>query len=261
VKKEFRESVFKAAEEYKSEGTVEVNVSTGEEATAEESGEISNPNDEIPVTYLFYELQRRFRVSEKIHQVMPVILVAQEFPKPDEIDEDWIIANDWILRRVILDDSFLPALNYVTSKVIGDEYSLQEMFNNILQQRVVITQIGGELKTAKDLTETRYGALQASIEKRAKAIEEKDDDGGLLGKTIETTFGGGSDANPEAMQAREDAARDAYDRVVKQAKELQESLDREVTALNALTETYTKNLSDHLNRRAQGFQLINHIHI
>jgi hypothetical protein len=42
---------------------------------------------------------------------MPVILVAQEFPRPDEIDEDWIIANDWILRRVILDDSFLPALN------------------------------------------------------------------------------------------------------------------------------------------------------
>jgi hypothetical protein len=45
--------------------------------------------DEIPVTYLFYELQRRFRVSERIHQVMPVILVAQEFPKPSHIDEDW----------------------------------------------------------------------------------------------------------------------------------------------------------------------------
>jgi hypothetical protein len=130
------------------------------------------------------------------------------------------------------------------------------MYNNILQQRLVITQIGGELKTVKDQTETRYGALQASIENRAQAIEGKDD--GIIPLPVGFIFGGSS-ASPEAMQAREDAARDAYDRVVKQAKDLQERLDREVTALNALTETYTKNLSDHLNRRAQIARLRLHI--
>lgn len=259
VKKEFREAVFKAAEEYKSERTVEINVSTGEETSLEESGEISNPNDEIPVTYLFYELQRRFRLSENLHQVMPVILVAQEFPKPSDIDEDWIISNDWILRRVILDDSFLPALNYVTSKVVGDEFSLQEMYQNIVQQRFVIQNIQGEIVEVKSQLVDRYSALQASIESRAKAIEAKEDDGGLLGWTIETTFGGGSSASPEAMQAREDAARDAYERAAKQEKDLEEKLGREVTALNALSETYAKNLSDHLNRRAQISRLKVHI--
>ena len=68
------------------------------EATVEESGEISNPNDEIPVTYLFYQLQRRYRVNEEIRSVTPVVLVAQEFPPVSHIDEDWIpLAHDWVL--------------------------------------------------------------------------------------------------------------------------------------------------------------------
>jgi hypothetical protein len=257
VKKEFREAVFKAAEEYKSERTVEINVSTGEETTLEESGEISNPNDEIPVTYLFYELQRRFKVSEKIHCVTPVVLVAQEFPNPDRIDEDWVIRNDWIFRRVILDDSFVPALDYVTTKVVGDEKSLQELYENVQQQRRITEELKEELLEIRQQAGSRYAALQASVEKRAQAMEEEDG-GGLLGWTLETTFGGDS-ANPEAMRVREDAARDAYERSVKQEKDLQARLDREVTALNALTETYTKNLSDHLNRRAQIARLLVHI--
>jgi len=54
TKKEFRESVFKAVAEYRSEHKLDVEVSESTEFTDEESGEISNPNDELPVTYLFY---------------------------------------------------------------------------------------------------------------------------------------------------------------------------------------------------------------
>ena len=53
--------------------------------------EIQNPNDELTVTYLFYELQRTYRISEKIHQLMPVVLVANEVPAPDEIDDAWLM--------------------------------------------------------------------------------------------------------------------------------------------------------------------------
>src|SRR5262249_271719 len=49
----------------------------------------------------------------------------------------------------------------------------------------------------------------------------------------------------------EEAAKDAYERAAKQEKEIQARLERETTALTALTETYTKNLSDHLNRKTQ----------
>ncbi|MGC2599680.1 MAG: hypothetical protein WA395_16300 [Nitrososphaeraceae archaeon] len=104
---------------------------------------------------------------------------------------------------------------------------------------------------------SRYSPLETSIESRARAIQA-DNSGGILGDAITSTFGGSS-PDPEAMQSREDVARDAYERIVKQEKELQERLDREVTALNALTETYTKQLSDHLNRRAQIARLQIHL--
>ena len=79
--------------------------------------EIQNPNDELTVTYLFYELQRTYRISEKIRRLTPVILVANDVPAPNEIDDAWLLAHDWILRRTILDDSFRPALDYLSQQL------------------------------------------------------------------------------------------------------------------------------------------------
>jgi hypothetical protein len=257
VKKEFRSAVFKAAEEYKSERTTEINVGTGEETGFEESGEISNPNDEIPVTYLFYELQRRYDVSEQLQRVTPVVLVAQEFPKPNQIDEDWIVAHDWILRRVILDDSFIPAMNYLSSKVVGDEVSLQEMYQNLQQQRRLLEDLKEELVELQRQSGRRYAALQKSVEERAQALDAEEAEG-FLSEGVEGLFGG-TDASPEALKVREDAAKDAYDRAVKQERDKQAHLERELTALNSLTETYTRELSDHLNRKAQISRLRVHL--
>ena len=41
----------------------------GEDIMARSRARSAIPNDEIPVTYLFYELQRRYRVSEQIHRL------------------------------------------------------------------------------------------------------------------------------------------------------------------------------------------------
>ena len=258
VKKEFREAVFKAAEEYKSERTTEITVSTNEEVTFEESGEISNPNDEIPVTYLFYELQRRYRVSERLYTVQPVVLVAQEFPNPDDIDEQWIIRHDWILRRAILDDSFIPAMNYVTSKVVGDEFALKELLKNLEQQRRITEDLKEELMEMRSQVEGRYAALQQSMQDRADALQ-RDEEGGTITPMPVGFLMSDSDVSPEAQQVREDAARDAYDRAVRQARDLQARLERETTALTTLTETYTKQLSEHLNRKTQIARLRVHI--
>jgi hypothetical protein len=258
VKKEFREAVFKAAQEFKAERTTEVNISTAEETSFEESGEISNPNDEITVTYLFYELQRRYRISEQIHRVTPVILVAQEFPKPNEIDEDWIIAHDWILRRVLLDDSFVPALNYLASSVVGDEHALQELFKNLQQQRRIADELKEELVAMRGLAESRYAAFQRSIQQRADAVQAEEDAGGIIPMPV-GFLTSSSDTSADAARVREEAAKDAYERAMKQEKEVLGRLERETTALNALTETYTKTLSDHLNRKMQISRLRVHI--
>ena len=256
VKRDFREAVFKASQEYKAERTLEVKTDESDELEVTKSGEISNPNDELTVTYLFYELQRRYRVSEQIHQVTPVVYVAQEVPRPDEINDGWIIAHDWILRRVLLDDSFRPALNYLSTRVAGDEHGLEELRNTMQMQRKLVESIREELVSLRDQTGGRYTALETSIAQRADLIESEDSEG-LFVNIGETIFG--DDASPEAARLREDAARDAYERAVRQAKEIQARLDREVTSLQTVTEQYTKQLSEHLNRRVQIDRLKVHI--
>ena len=145
VKKEFREAVFKAAQEYRDERKIEVSTDESVEEEFVESGEIMNPNDELTVTFLFYELQRRYKVSEHIHRILPVVLVAQEVPAPHEIDEEWLIAHDWILRRFLLDDSFVPALNYLCTRIVGDEVALREMSKNVEQQRKLVAELKDEV--------------------------------------------------------------------------------------------------------------------
>jgi hypothetical protein len=260
VKREFREAVFKAAHEYKEERTLEVNTQFSDEAEFTESGEISNPNDELTVTYLFYELQRRYRVSEQIHRVTPVIFVAQEVPNPDEIDDSWLIAHDWILRRVLLDDSFRPALAYVATQVRGDEYALEELRKNMEIQRRLVEQLKEDLVAIREQIQGRYTALETALNRRAAAIEAGDEDEGIFEKIHEFHFGEIEEKpSPEAARVREDAARDAFERAAREEKEIRSRLDREVTALQAITEQYTKQLSEHLNRRAQVDRMRLHI--
>lgn len=257
TKREFREAVFKATAEYKAEHKVEVNLSNVTEFTDEESGELINPNDELAVTYLFYELQRRYRVEEQLAKVSPVVLVAQEFPKPNQIDEDWIVAHDWILRRVILDDSFIPAMNYLASKVVGDEHALSELYLNLQQQRRMLEELTTQLVTLRSQVNRRYEALQRSIARRADAIQADEGEGFL--EEIGEAFLGSGDLSPEAMRIREDAAKDAYERLAKEEKDMSARLERETTAIAELTQQYTTQLSDHLNRRAQISRLRVHI--
>ena len=46
---------------------MEVDTSASAETEATSFHEIQNPNDELAVTYLFYELQRPYRISERLH--------------------------------------------------------------------------------------------------------------------------------------------------------------------------------------------------
>src|SRR5204863_3514723 len=142
-RKAFHEATLKAAEEYRLERTMEVDTTTSVETEETTSGEISNPNNEITVTYLFYELQRRFKVSEFLYRVRPVIMVAQDVPEPHEIDEAWLVQYQWILARVLLDESFRSALQYLTSGFAGDEVSQAVIRANWEKQRDLVAKLEG----------------------------------------------------------------------------------------------------------------------
>jgi hypothetical protein len=138
-KKAFHEATLKAAEEFRLERSLEVDSSTAIETEETRSGEISNPNNEITVTYLFYELQRRYRVSEYLYRARPVIMVAQAVPDPSQIDEDWLVQYQWIIARILLDESFRPALQYLTNGFAGDEVALSVIEANWQKQRALVT--------------------------------------------------------------------------------------------------------------------------
>ena len=80
VEEEFPRVRGQAACEYRDELKVELETETSFESEFQESGEITNPNDELTVTYLFYELQRRYLVAERLRRLTSVVLVAQEMP-------------------------------------------------------------------------------------------------------------------------------------------------------------------------------------
>lgn len=254
TKKDFREAVRKASQEYKSERSMEVSTEETYETEITESGTISNPNDELAVTYLFYELQRRYRVSEEIHRLTPIVLVAARVPEPHEVDEDWLIAHDWILRRVILDDSFLPALSYLSTSIVGDEYALKELNKNLKLQRRLVEELKQEVSELQEQAKGRYEALEDAI---ADRIEQKrgEEADGLAVNLNEWVWGldlkGDARETPEVAKAVEQAAEDAHEHAVMQAKEATSKLQKELSELNAISEKYSKLLSQHLNRKTQ----------
>ncbi len=256
-KKSFREAVFKAAQEFKDERKIEIETEEVAETEETETGEIRNTNDEIPVTFLYYELQRRYRVSEQIHRVTPVVLVALEVPRPDQITLGWLAQYDWILNRVLLDDSLRAPLMYLR-QIVGDEHALDVQRVHVDKLREVTTQIKDELVSVRATVGRRYAALAKSIEKRADVVAGEATEG-FLGGAKDFFFGSSDEESVEAVRIREDAARDAAERAAKEEKELEARLEREVTALQVAMDAYTKAKSEHLNHKTEVARLRVHI--
>jgi hypothetical protein len=173
TKKAFHEATLKAAEEYRLERSLEIDTTSAFEAEETTSGEISNPNNEITVTYLFYELQRRFRIHEFLYRVRPVILVAQDVPAPHEIDEAWLVQYQWILARVLLDDSLRPALYYLTTGFAGDEASISIIRAQWEAQAALVRDLEGQVKSQIIQRDVFRAQLEGQQIAEARAASER----------------------------------------------------------------------------------------
>jgi hypothetical protein len=257
-RKDFREAVVKAAQEYKNERSVEINTSDSSEFEAQETGKIKNPNDEITVTYLFYELQQRYSICETLNRITPVVLIAEEVPNPCDIDNAWLIANAFPIRKALLDESLLPALYYLTNKIVGDEIALDELKRNMEIHREILRKTNVEYISIKESLGSRYAALEKSTQRRIEAVDERRESG--LEKLIEDAMEQEDISETvEVTKLREEAAKDEYDKAARDEREARASLDREITAMEAATKTYTDALSEHLNHQTQVEQLRLHV--
>jgi hypothetical protein len=94
---------------------VKVSVSNEFQSTMdyERSTEISNPNDDIAITYLYSRLQQQYELTTRLNQVENVVFVPERLPSRHELTESWIVRHDWVIAKNLLDESFRKDLNIV----------------------------------------------------------------------------------------------------------------------------------------------------
>ena len=260
VKKNFHEAVLKSAEDYKQQHRLEIDTTTSEETEETTFHEIQNPNDELTVTYMFYELQRRYLISERIHQLTPVILLANKVPAPDEIDDAWLTAYDWILRRVILDDSFRPALDYLTKSFVGAELNIQILEMNARAQKKVADDIKDQL-TAEDAT------LKKAQEDWAKKVDAQVGMGlaGDFMNSVKNVFdpfkltGQNAGDYSKDMQTAADFAQETVDRAERERARLLDTLAAATNVLQAAIDKLAAAVKDHNERVAEIDRLRVHV--
>jgi hypothetical protein len=250
TKKQFHEAVLKAAQEYKDERKLEVETKVSYEDEETDSVELTNPNDELTVTYLFYELQRRFRVSEHIHELTPIVFVALDVPNPNRDEIDMVLlSQSWVINRVLLDDRYRAPLEYLCTRIVGDEIALADLEANVQQVNAAVEQLKAMERDMESELSARESALEAATQVYAGAVGGKDNEG-FLSEVADDVFGS-SAQDPQQAQILEDAAKDSYDRAVQAEKDLRMRLDAETAALSAATEAYAKARAEHGNHLLQ----------
>jgi hypothetical protein len=260
TKREFRESVVKAAQEYRQQHKVELETASSTETEETTFNEIQNPNDELTVTYLFYELQRTYLLSERIQKITPVILVANDVPAPHDIDDAWLIRQDWILRRSILDDSFRPALDYLVKSFVGAEINIRILESNAQAQKALVEALTQQIQAQSQvLAKDQQDVLNAvrgvgSAEQQQGMINIVSRIFDPIGITGQKDTGAVS-----AAQAMVDYVKETRDRAERERARLLAELEVANTALQSATEKFSTAVKEHYDNVAAVDRLRVHV--
>jgi uncharacterized coiled-coil protein SlyX len=211
--------------------------------------EIQTPNDELAVTYLFYELQRQYLISERLHRLTPVILVANAVPAPHQIDDAWLVEHDWILSRAILDDSFRPALDYLTKSFTGAEVNIRILEAHARAQKQLVENLNQQIQTQMAVLAANQASVGAAVSRMAETQEQQ----GLF-ESVKRIFdpigitGGGNSGAIDAAQAMVDYQKETVDRAERERARLLAQLDVAVSALQAAVDKLSAAVKEHYDR-------------
>ena len=260
TKRDQREAVIKSAQEYRDQHRLEVTTEESSEFETTSSTEIRNPNDELTVTYLFYELQRRYLVSESLHRATPVILVANDVPAPHEIDEAWLVRHDWILKRVMLDDSFLPALAYLGSEFAGQETALIILEMQVQHQKNVVDQLSRQVLLANQSIDVATAGVTNA--EGWSLNDQRTQEYSAFVKSFLDPLGiskAGTMDMGNSDRARIDFANEALQRAQAKVNDLNSQMRTELTALQTAVDKYTAAATRHYAMEAQIDRLRLHV--
>lgn len=250
IKKDMRETTRRIAQDYRDERKLEISLSSSTEDEYSETRTISNPNNELTVTYLFYELQRRFEVSERLQDLSPAIMVAFRVPSPDAISEAWLLAHDWILKDVLLDQQFRPVLAMLSKTFTGDEVAVEILEEQWKTQINIVSELRAQFKSHTALRDHARRALEQAASDMA-ALPDFDGNKKKVGAQLSAYLLG--------EQSEEDAARQALDWADVDLLKAESTLREGIGALERATEAYTNAVRKRLDQRTQIDHLILHI--
>jgi hypothetical protein len=260
TKKDFREAVLKSAQEYRQEHKVELEVAESTETEETSFHEIQNPNDELAVTYLFYELQRTYKISEKLYKLTPVILVANQMPAPNEIDDAWLVEHDWILNRVILDDSFKAALEYLTKSFVGAEINIKVLEANATTHKELVDRLSQQIQVQMGILATNEKSVDAAV---GGLVQSEQTEGAL--NFVKRIFdpigitGGAGTGSTDAAQAMVDYSKETLDRATRERARLLSQMEVASTALQVAVDKLAGAVKEHYDRVAQIDRLRVHV--
>jgi hypothetical protein len=218
----------------------------------------------VTVTYLFYELERRYRISERLHRVTPVILIAQDVPAPNEITEAWLLQHAWIIRRVVLDDSLRPALDYLSDGFAGNELSVNLLRAAWEKQRALVSKLEADMESHRN----RRDALRGELVATERSIGELEAGGRSdASEAMAAIFTGGlslfrpdrTEEQIERLEVARKAIEMNLDHLNEMIRETESRLSRGADAFAAATKEYQRALESQSNRRLQVDQLRVHV--
>jgi hypothetical protein len=270
TRRRFREAVVKSAQEYREENSMEVRTESEDIFEEETTATVVNKNDEIAMTAVYYELSRRYVVSEQLYRMRPVILVAMPVPEPSEITAGWIVRNDWILRRALLDADFERAIVYLATSYLGDRDVLAHLEESVVEHRTAVEQTRLLLSSARALAEQRADALN----KLQTALAEGRDPGGLeipgldlvvdaisFGNLVGDLFGNDDDEAQRRERERMlvEAAEDELARAERRAQEAETQLAAATSAYQEAVRAFVEAKREARNQDVQIARLRVHI--
>lgn len=226
-KKQFLEAIQKSAERVRQETEIHVETNEQYEDGVESDTVLKNPNNELTVTYLLYELERRYRVTSRPHRLTPVVMVAVDIPAPHEITEGWILEHAWIFRRVLLDDHFLEAIEYIEDGLSGDSIDIEVKKANWDTQQSTLLQLESDFERLIEIRNTRQQTIVDLLqnEKLAKASEMDDAQraaAAIFSGGLSELFGGGTSDRDEVLKARREASEKALEYINARVEALSE---------------------------------------
>jgi len=123
TKSQLNETMEKTSQKMKNDVKISVSNEFQSSTEYDRSSEISNPNDDIAITYVYSKLQQQFELFTSLNEVSNVVFVPEKLPSVQDIQKDWIRRYDWIIAKNLLDDSFQSDLTAVLNDNLdGDSY-------------------------------------------------------------------------------------------------------------------------------------------